>query len=352
MRHPVRFARSADGVQLAWASEGDGPLVIKTAHWLSHLQHDWESPVWSHWLRFFTGHFRFVRYDDRGNGLSGPPQGPPSIERWLSDFETIVDAVQPTEPFILLGASQGAATAIAYAARHPERIAKLILYGGYSRGWEVRGDPETIKLFQAVAKVMKVAWGLEDPLFRQFITGRCIPGGSPEQVRWFNDLCARATCPDVAAEYLLARGKVDVSGLLTEIKVPTLIAHAAGDQVAPIDESKLMARQIPGARSIYFDSPNHVLLEAERAWQQFKSAVLEFVQDKEPIPDRLRATVAKLSPRERDIVELIAEAKSNRGIAEELGISEKTVRNHVSSIFQKLNVRTRAEAMLHWHEKR
>ncbi|HJT18190.1 MAG TPA: alpha/beta fold hydrolase [Thermoanaerobaculia bacterium] len=340
-RQRIRFVRTSDGVQLAWEESGAGPLLVKASNWLTHLAFDWESPVWRHWVRFFSDHFRFVRYDERGCGMSDSNASNLSIERWVDDFETIVDALDPTEPFPILGISQGAAVCIGYAVRHPERVSKMILYGGYARGFYVRGNSDTRREYAAVLEAMRVGWGKENPAFRQLFTSRFIPGGTIEQLSWFSELARKSATAEAAAAILEARGYTDVVDLLPNVRVPTLVIHARDDSVVSFNEGRLLASTIPGAQFVELPGRNHVLLEGEPAWPRFQAAVLDFLG----VP-RDAEVFASLSKREREILALITDGLGNNEIADRLSISEKTVRNHISSLYDKLGVWTRAQAMV------
>jgi len=341
----IRYLRTSDGVQLAWAEAGRGPILIKAANWLTHLEYEWESPVWRHWYGFFCEHFRFVRYDERGCGMTDWKVGELTFERWLEDLEAVVDAADVREPFALLGISQGASICIAYAARHPERVSRLVLYGGYPLGWALRGDPEGVREYRAITEMVRVGWGKDNPAFRQVFTSRFIPGATSEQMDWFNDLCGKTTSPEIAAQLLESRSDIDVTALLSKVRAPTLVVHARHDVVAPIAQGRLLASGIPGAQFVELDSKNHILLEHEPAWERFKQVVLDFVGLETPQPGEDPAFVA-LSPREREILALISDGLSNGQIAERLSLSDKTVRNHVSNLFDKLGVSTRAQAMV------
>jgi pimeloyl-ACP methyl ester carboxylesterase/DNA-binding CsgD family transcriptional regulator len=343
IRQRVRYVNAADGTRLAWADAGEGPVVVKAANWLTHLEYEWESPVWKHWIQFFSSHFRFVRYDERGCGMSEWHGGDLSIDQWTDDLERVIDAARPDEPVTLLGISQGAATCIRYAIRHPERVARLIFYGGYARGALRRNTPEAQAQYQAMIDLTRVAWASANPTFRQVFTSRFIPGGTPAQLQWFNDLCLKTTTGAVVPHLLMARGTVDIAPQLGEVRTPTLVLHARNDEVCPIAEGRLMASGIPGAEFVELDSRNHILLEDEPAWKRFEEAVLAFVQ-----PDVVPAgsVFAALSVREREVLGLMAEGLSNTDIAERLHISEKTVRNHASNVFDKLGVWSRAQAIV------
>ena len=343
IRQHVRYIKASDGTRLAWAESGTGPVVVKAANWLTHLEYEWESPVWMHWIQFFSGHARFVRYDERGCGMSEWQGGALDLDQWAADLEAVIDAAEPAGPVTLLGISQGAATCIHYAIRHPERVARLILYGGYVHGAHKRGTPATQAAFRAMVELSRVAWAKDNPTFRQVFTSRFIPGGTHEQLEWFNDLCLKTTSGEVAAALLAARGDMDIEALLPRVRTPTLVLHARNDEVVPIAEGRLMASGIPGAEFVEIDSRNHILLEQEPAWQRFCEAVLAFLEQKDMARD---SAFAALSARERQVLALIAEGLSNTDIAERLEISEKTVRNHASNLFDKLGVWSRAQAIV------
>jgi pimeloyl-ACP methyl ester carboxylesterase/DNA-binding CsgD family transcriptional regulator len=341
----IRYLRTSDGVKLAWAEAGSGPVLVKAANWLTHLEYDWESPVWQHWIRFLAEHFHFVRYDERGCGMTDWNVGDVSFDRWVEDLEAVVDASEAREPFALLGISQGASVCIAYAVRHPERVSRLILYGAYARGWGRRGDPEGEREYNAIVELVRLGWGKDNPAFRQIFTSRFIPGGTDEQVGWFNELCRKTSSPAVAAELLATRAHILVTDLLARVHVPTLVVHAREDMVCPIAEGRLVAAGIPDALFVELDSRNHILLEREPAWDRFKQAVLEFMGLEPGTAGEDRA-FASLSPRERDILAAMADGLSNAEIGERLAISGKTVRNHVSNVFDKIGVWTRAQAIV------
>lgn len=345
MPQSIRFARAPDGVKLAWAVAGEGPALIKASNWLSHLEYDWDSPVWRHWIHFFAEHFCFIRYDERGCGMSDWHVDDLSPARWTEDFDAIVAASRPGKPFILLGVSQGGVAAISYAVRHPENVSRLILYGAYARGWELRDDPDAARRYHAIVDLTRLGWGQDNPVYRQLFTSRFVPRASPEQTAWFNELCRRTTEPEIATRLLLERGKVDVRHLLPQVSVPTLVLHARQDEVAPLAEGRMLAAGIPQAEFVQLESRNHILLEQEPAWERFKSEVLAFTG--RPASATAEDPVfAALSPREREILARVARGCSNAQIGAELFISDKTVRNHITRIFEKLGVRTRAQAIV------
>ena len=274
----VRYCSTRDGVSVAYATTGQGPAIVRAAHWMSHLRYDAESPVWRHWIRELSAENTLLRYDERGNGMSQWDVEDISFDAMVADLESIVDA-SGFERVVLLGVSQGCAISVAYAVRHPERVAGLILYGGYVKGWRARGDAEEIALRQAMGTLMRRGWGKDDPLFRQLFTAMFIPGASREQVDWFNELQRKTVTPENAFRLAESFADIDVSDLLRRISMPTLVMHAKGDRVSPLSSGQAFAAGIPGARFVELDSSNHVLLEDEPAFIDFVMQVRRFAAE-------------------------------------------------------------------------
>jgi pimeloyl-ACP methyl ester carboxylesterase/DNA-binding CsgD family transcriptional regulator len=341
-KQTIRLLKSG-GVTVAWASAGKGPSLVKTSTWLTHLEYDWDSPVWRHWTQFLAEHFHYIRYDERGCGMSQWDVDDVSNEHWLSDLSAVVEAAAPKQPLALLGMSQGGATAIQYAVTYPKRVSHLILYGAYAQGVGRRNDSDAEKRYGAILELTRQGWGRDNPVYRQLFTSRFIPGATQEQVQWFNDLCRRTTTPEIAYRLFEARKTVDIVALLPQVSVPTLVMHARHDEVAPLSQGQLLASTIPDAKFVELDSTNHILLEREPAWQRFKEEVLAFTGVAALREDPMFST---LSAREREILNLLARGLTNLDIGRELFISEKTVRNHVTSIFEKLGVHSRAHAIV------
>jgi pimeloyl-ACP methyl ester carboxylesterase/DNA-binding CsgD family transcriptional regulator len=340
----IRFARAHDGAQLAWARSGSGPPLIKAATWLSHLEYDWESPVWSHVLNALSAQCSLVRYDERGCGLSDWAVEDLSFESWVRDLETVADACGEAR-FGLLGISQGAPIAIAYAVRHPERVSHLVLHGGYARGRLVRSDtPQERDEVETMNQLAELGWGRADPAFRQFFTTQFIPGGTPEQHQWFNELERISTSPANAARFMREFARIDVRHLLAQVQCPTLVLHSRRDVRQPLAEGRLLAAGITGARFVPLDSGNHLLLADEPGWQRWIDEVRAFLPTALTVADA--ASFAALTARQRELLVLIAEGRDNAQIAALLGLSEKTVRNHITGIFAKLEVDTRAQAIV------
>lgn len=275
-RQEIRFCTSQDGVQIAYAKAGQGAPLVRAAHWMSHLQYDWESPVWRHWMEALTRHTTLVRYDQRGNGLSDWEVGDFGFEAMLADLEEVVDAAG-MDQFTLLGVSQSCALSMAYAVRHPQRVSGLILYGGFVKGWRHRGDSHEIATHEAMTTLIKEGWGQDNPAFRHVFTQLFIPGGSEEQSAWFDELQRVSVSPDNASQLHDAFGEIDVSPLLPEVRVPTLVLHARRDAAVPFASGREFATGIRGARFVELDSANHILLATEPAFMRFVSEVQTFV---------------------------------------------------------------------------
>lgn len=273
----VHFCTASDGVRIAYALAGSGPPLVKTANWLNHLEYDWESPVWSHLLHALAAEHRLIRYDERGNGLSDWNVNDISFEAFVRDLETVVDAAR-LDRFPLLGVSQGCPVSIAYAVRNPGRVSHLVLYGGYARGWRRRGNAAEIEKADAVQTLMRHGWGQENPEFRQIFTTRFMPSGTPEQMRWFNDLQRMTTSPDNAARIRRANENIDITDLLPQIRIPTLVLHCRNDAAQPHEEGRILAAGIPGARFVTLEGHNHLILESDPCWTHFLDEIRVFLK--------------------------------------------------------------------------
>lgn len=282
-RLDISFCTTPDGVSLAYACTGTGPPLVKAANWLSHLDFDQESPVWRHYIEAFSSRFSYLRYDERGCGLSDWNVPTLSFEDWVADLETVVDAAG-FKQFPLLGISQGGAVAIEYAIRHPERVSHLILYGAYTRGRLGRGEAAR-KEWELQRRLVEVGWGTDHTTFRHVFTKMFIPGGTSTQHAWFDELMRRSVSTENALRFLETFGTIDVSARAPLVQVPTLILHATGDQRVPFSEGRLLASIIPGARLVPLESENHILLEHEPAWRHFLSELVGFISDGEDQPE-------------------------------------------------------------------
>jgi pimeloyl-ACP methyl ester carboxylesterase len=274
----TRFCRSRDGVQIAYAVCGYGPPLVRAAHWMSHLEYDWESPVWRHWIDALSKRNTLIRYDQRGNGLSDREVANFSFEAMVDDLESVVDAAH-LDQFTLLGVSQSCPVSVAYAARHPERLTGLILYGGFVKGWRKRGDRHEITTHEAMTTLIRENWGKNNPTFRQLFTTMFIPGANLEQIVCFNELQRIAASSEDASRLHEAFGEIDVSAVLGGIAIPTLVLHARHDLVVPFHSGREFATSIRGARFVELNSGNHVLLADEPAFFKFCEEVTRFISE-------------------------------------------------------------------------
>jgi len=354
MTQQIRFCTASDSTRLAYAKVGQGPPLVKVANWLGHLEYEWESPVWQPWLDLWARGFTLYRYDQRGCGLSDLNVTDFSFNTLVGDLEAMVDHAG-LEKFDLYGMSQGGPVAIAYVAKHPERVNKLIIYGGYLQGSiHQNSTPEQIEGAEMDIKILKLSWGTDNPAYRQVFTTKMIPEASPEQYRWFNEWQRISTSAENAVRLQRTFHEVDVREFAKLIQVPTLVLHSKNDAAIPFEEGRLVAANIPGARLISIDSKNHVLLSTEFGWSHFWSEFYNFlgvdtelVAHEEQTLTSLRDKILlELSPRERDVIRLLAKGYQNPEIAKKLVLSEKTVRNYISNIYAKLSIKSRGEAII------
>jgi pimeloyl-ACP methyl ester carboxylesterase len=335
----IRFVRGAGGTRIAYAMHGSGPPLIVVSCWLSHLQHDWESPVWRHFLEGLGSFSTLIRYDERGFGMSDWNVSDFSLDARFGDLEALVDALGFAR-FALLGMSHGSSVAMAYAARHPDRVTRLVLYGTVC-GEPVHFSGEAQVEEETYRGLIRIGWAREEPRFRRFFTQAYIPGASEEQMRWFDELQRVSTSTDNYLAAREARFRDDITDELGRITAPTLIMHAVGDQQTTFENASKVAAVVPDARVVPLDSRNHILLGDEPAWAQFVAEVRAFLE-----PDRLAIGAAghdprlldSLSTRELEVLRLAADGRPNADIAATLGLSIRTVERHLSNAYGKLGV--------------
>ncbi len=272
----VQFLAADEGAQLAYSKIGSGPVLLKAANWLNHLEFELQSPLWKHWINLLSAHNTLVRYDERGNGLSSWNVQTFSFEAWCRDLQLVADSLN-LEKVSLLGISQGAAVAVWYAANFPERVDRLILYCGFARGFQFRFSPGAMERLDAMITLMRLGWGKNNPAFRQLFTTIFMPDAQPEHMAWFNELQRVSTSPENAVQFMEAFKKVNVVDLLPKVKCPTLVVHVERDSVTPISEGRLMASRISGARFLKLPSNNHILIESEPAWPIFVNELSDFM---------------------------------------------------------------------------
>jgi pimeloyl-ACP methyl ester carboxylesterase/DNA-binding CsgD family transcriptional regulator len=355
MDQKVDFCTTPDGVRICYAQTGSGPPLVKAPNWMTHIQFDLESPVWKHvWENLSRSH-TFIRFDQRGSGLSDRNVPEQDFYDWVLDLETVVDAIG-LDRFDLLGISQGASIAIEYAARHPERVNKVVLHGGYAAGAH-RQPTGTRDEWEALRTLMRVGWGSTSPAYRQIFTSRFIPDASREQFDWFNELERISSSPENAADLLSVIAGIDVTGRLAGIKCPTLVTHAREDQVVSNTAGQFLANSIDGSHHVEFEGRNHLVLEHEPSWPIFINCIEDFLESDSPsvTPDDLvrpasneheqpYVPVERLTTRESEVLGLIALGNTNSNIAEQLVITPNTVANHVKRILSKTGTSNRTEA--------
>ena len=346
MRQRIAFCTAADGVRIAYATAGRGHPLLRVGGWLTHLEHDWDSPVWRPWLRELTRDHTLARFDIRGSGLSDRDVEDQGLEAWVRDLEAVADALG-WRRFPLLGICQGGAIAIAYAARHPERVSRLVLYNTYAQGAYTEGAPEdSARQARALAAMIDVGWGRKQGAFREVFARLFSPRGAGDQVAWWDALQARTATPADAARLWRAFNEIDIRGYLGSVSQPTLVAHVRGDAVVPFEIGRRLAARVPGAEFLPLTGDNHVLQPEDPGWPTFVRELRRFLQAEHGTSAPLGPSDFALTPRERAVLELAARGQSNADLARELGISGKTVRNHLSRIAGKLRARTRAELIV------
>jgi pimeloyl-ACP methyl ester carboxylesterase/DNA-binding CsgD family transcriptional regulator len=340
----IRFARSADGVGIAYAVHGSGPPLLIDACWLSHLQFDWQSPVWRHYLTELGRIATVIRYDERGHGLSDRGVTDHSLEARLADLEAVADCAG-LERFALMAMAQGGPVALEYAARHPERLTRLVFYGSYP-GAHADVTPEQQEMYAAFEALIKVGWARPTSEFRRVFSSMMIPGGTEEQKSWLDDLQRMSTDAETAVLARVQRQATDSSARMAEIELPTLVLQSRGDQMNEFHHARQLALGIRDARLVALESDNHIVLADEPAWPVLLRELESFLAPDRtllrPDPDPVQSSaLATLSPREVDILGLAARGLDNDAIAAELVLSVRTVERHLQNLYAKLGLQGR-----------
>jgi pimeloyl-ACP methyl ester carboxylesterase/DNA-binding CsgD family transcriptional regulator len=347
MNQDIRFCTSSDGVKLAYAVSGEGEPLVMAPTWLSHLEHQWRSASWQPWLETFSRGHRLLRYDPRGSGLSDWTADDFSFESWVRDFETVVVACR-LERFDLLAKCWGGPIAIEYAARHPERVNRLVLYGTNALGrlrWS--GRPDEAERARVLLDLMRLGWGQENHAFMQVWASYFQPGGTLDHLRSWSEQQSVCTSVETAIELMRTGWDVNVTAAARKVKCPVLVLHAERDAVVPIEQGRLLASLIPDSRFCQLDSDNHMPLAAEPAWPGLVAEITSFLGHAQHCAaERNELSLNELTPRERTVLEGIASGLDNSEIAVSLGLSEKTVRNHISRVLDKIGVEHRYQAIV------
>jgi pimeloyl-ACP methyl ester carboxylesterase len=338
----IRFARSADGVGIAYAVHGSGPPLLIDACWLSHLQYDWQSPVWRHYLVELGRVATVIRYDERGHGLSDRGVTDHSLPARVADLEAVADDAG-LDRFALLAMAQGGPVALEYAARHPERVTRLALYGSYAAALGEASSAEEQELDDAFQALIRVGWERPTPEFRRVFTSLMIPGASEAQMQWLDELQRRATDAETALVAREQRQIADSRHRLAELDLPTLVLHSRDDQMNGFEHSRYLAAHLPGARLVALESRNHIVLADEPAWPVLLRELTDFLAadrraPSPPAPDDL-STV--LSLREIDVLTHAARGLDNTEIAAALVLSTRTVERHLQNAYAKLGLQGR-----------
>jgi len=334
---PFRFVHVASGARIAWARSGSGPPLVRVAHWMTHVEHDPASPVWRPWLARLGQRLSIVRYDERGCGLSSGDDVPLGIDASVEELEVVIDACGESR-VALLGMSAGASVALAYAARHPDRVSHLVLLGGYLRGL-LRHKPgtETQAFHDAIVNLIRLGWGRSNPAVQQFFTTTMVPDATPEEAAALNAQQRLSCDGEHAARIVEARARIDVASVAGAVRVPTLVLHGSGDALVPVERGRELAAAIPGAQFATLDMRNHIPLAGSPSFDHFCRALTDFICAPPVVPG--------LTGRERELAMLVAEGLDNHQIAARLGLAEKTVRNALSGLYAKLGVEGRPQAV-------
>ncbi len=280
LEQDIHFCSAEDGTTIAYATVGDGPPLVKAPNWMNHLEYDWESPIWRHFLQELASHHTLLRFDQRCNGLSDWEVENVTFDDMVEDMAAVVNAAG-FERFPLLGISQGCAYSIAYTYRYPERVERLVLYGGFTQGQLTRGTDKDIQEAAFLTEMMRNGWGKNNPAFRQFFTSLFVPGANKEQMDWFNELQRKCVSADNAVRLRNVTNKIDVMEMAKQISVPTLVLHCRDDGIVPYKTGRQMAAAIPGARFVTLEGQNHLMLEDEPAWPHFLEEVTKFLGEAE-----------------------------------------------------------------------
>jgi len=335
-----------DGIRIAFAETGTGPSLVRVANWFTHLDLDWCSAVWRHWFDALSHRRTLIRYDARGSGLSDRRVDDFSLERWVDDLEAVTDAAGLTR-FPLIGLCQGGVVAAAYAARHPHRVSRLILYGTYPFGAYVEGTSERLaQEARAISHLIEIGWGKETGAFREFFANLLMPDADKEALQWIGEMQRRSASARNARQMWDAFHRFDLREIAACIETPTLIFHGRKDAMVPFEAGRHLASLIPYAHFVPLETRNHILLPGEDAWEHFRREFTRFVEPEADVSRYSTTMLDDLTARETEILNGIAHGLSNREVAELLRISEKTVRNHLTIVFCKLGTTNRAQAII------
>ncbi len=342
----IRFCKSRDDVRIAFATAGEGPPLVRVNNWFTHLELDWDNPVWRHWSEALAERRTLVRYDPRGSGLSDRDVADLSLDALVSDLEAVIDALG-LRRVPLIGLCQGGVIATAYAARHPERVSRLVLYDSYLHGAFAGDAPEYLaKQAHAFAQLIELGWGRKVGAFREMFANLLMPDAASQQVKRVSELQRRSASPATACSLWNVFNTFDVRAEAPNVTAPALVFHVRGDAMVPFEAGRRLAAAIPNARFVPLEGRNHILRADEPAWPVFKKELNDFLGADEPADESAADKFSDLTAREKVILDCIARGLTNPQIAADLCIAEKTVRNHITSLFSKLGTEHRSQAIV------
>ena len=346
MRPEIRFCTSADGAKIAVGIHGKGPPLVRAGTWLTHVEYDATSPLSAHWGEELARRHRYIAYDGRGCGLSDRQVDELSLDVFVADLEAVVDGLG-LERFPLFGLSMGAPVAVAYAAKHPERVSRLVLHGGFHRSYLTTRNPDPRVLAEAdvLLKSARHGWGTGSPALRQVFVAKFMGDSTEEQRRAFDERQRVSSTAEVAEKYLRAMFALDVKDLAPRVSCPTLVSHCRGDQLIFFDQGRKLAALIPGARFVPLESVNHAPFREEPAWQVLVAALRSFLDEDANLSAPAPAPAKDLTPRQLDVLRAVARGLSDKEIASELSLSPRTVEMHVSRALTALACANRAQAV-------
>jgi pimeloyl-ACP methyl ester carboxylesterase/DNA-binding CsgD family transcriptional regulator len=335
----VRFCSASDGSRIAYAKDGSGPPLVRSAFYLNHLEHDWDCAVWRPYLQILSRRHTLVRHDLRGFGLSDRNPAAMSLDAWVDDLEAVVNHAGLGR-FPMFGVCQGGPMAIEFAARHPERVSHLVLFGSFARG-VLKRNPSAAEMeeLRVMRKLVELGWGHDNEAFQQVWSALFQPRSTAERLQSLARLQSCSATSEMVVKLLRVVAMLDVTESAKRVQCPVLVLHPTRSRAAPFEEGRILASLIPNARLVSLDTENHVLTDEEPAWSVFAAELERFLPHGS-------ADFPGLSPREAEILERIAQGLDNAQIAAHLGLSEKTVKNHITSVFAKLGVENRPQAIV------
>ena len=346
MKQSIRFCTTTDGVRLAYATAGRGAPLLRVGGWLTHVEHDWDSPVWRPWLQEFARDHTLARYDMRGSGLSDRTVTNQDLDAWVRDLEAVADDLG-WQRFPILGVCQGGPIGLAYAVRHPHRVSRLVLYNAYANGALTEGrSVDERQEVEALTGMIEVGWGRRTGAFREVFARLLAPREADDQIAWWDELQRVTASPETAARLWQGFHEIDVRDLLDRVHTPTLVTHVRGDAMVPFENGRNLAARIPHADFLPLEGDKHVLNPDDAGWHMFVEEVRRFLSDEPAAPCLAPADFGDLTRRERVVLDRVAQGLSNTEISEQLCIAPKTVRNHVSSVCGKLGASSRAQLIV------